>query len=449
MTASPFDSPLYAKLFGDAQVGRLFTDSAAVRAMLIVEGALARAQGAAGVIPETSAAFIHRAAMEVQIDPAGLADETGQSAVCVPALVGAFRHAMEAPEHARHLHYGATSQDIMDTGLTLRLRQVVAIYDTRLRALTGALGQLAQTHAHTPMAARTYAQVATVTSFGAVVAGWGAPLPRLLDQLEALRPDLLSISLSGAAGTLSAMGPEGPAIRAAMAQALKLTDPGESWHANRDRIAGFSAWMTLTATALGKMGEDLTLLAQSEVGEVTLKGAGGSSTMPQKTNPVMPSLLVALARQIVALNSAVQGAAIHRQQRDGAAWMVEWMSLPQICIALGRALEVATELARTLSPRPERMAEGIDDGRGLIYAEALSFALAEPLGRPEAQAGVKALCQQIMAEGGALQSLALDRWPDHAELIPPVFDPVAQLGTAPGEALAFAENARALAVKPQ
>ena len=298
MAASVFDSAIYRDLMGDIEVGALFTDSAEVRAMMIVEGALAKAQGALGVIPEASAAAIHRASLELQIDPGGLAAETGQNAVVVPALVAAFRSAMQAPEHAQWLHFGATSQDIMDTGLVLRLRQFLGILDPRLREAVAALGTLAEAHAEVPMAGRTYGQIATPTSFGAVVAAWGQPLLALLDRLGGLRGRLLWVSLSGAAGTLSAMGPRGPEVRAELAKALGLSDPEASWHSNRQAIAELSGWLTQVAAQLGKIGQDLILMTQSGIGEVALPGSGGSSTMPQKQNPVMPSVLAAIARQM-------------------------------------------------------------------------------------------------------------------------------------------------------
>ncbi|MFC7705372.1 lyase family protein [Plastorhodobacter daqingensis] len=440
MATSGFDSAIYRDLFHDADVARLFSDSAELRAMLLVEGALARAQGAAGLIPETAAAFIHRAAMEVQIDPAALAGDTGRNAVPVPALVAAFRKAMEAPEHAQYLHWGATSQDIMETALMLRLRQVLALYAARLDDLIRVLGALAETHADLPMAARTYGQVATPTSFGAVVAGWGAPLLRHRDRLHELRPRLLTASLSGAAGTLSVMGDKGPAVRAALAAALGLADPGESWHSARDRLAEFAGWMTALTASLAKMGEDLILLTQSGFGEVSLGGGGASSTMPQKSNPVVPSVLLALGRMMGGLNVNMQGAAIHRQQRDGAAWFVEWLTLPQMCHATGRALTLALQQAQTLAPLPDRMLAGIDDGLGLIHAEALTFALTDRMSRPEAAAAVKALCAEAMTTGASLVVLAEARWPGAG--LAERLQPAHQMGVAPAEARAFAARAR-------
>ena len=413
MPAALADSALFRPLFGDDETAALFTDSATIRAMLLVEGALARVQGQLGLIPETASAYIDRASREVQIDPGALAAETAVNGVPVPALVSAFRKAMEAPEHAQYVHWGATSQDIMDTGLALRLRRLTAIWLARLDALVLALGQLARAHADMPMAARSYGQVATPTSFGAVVAGWGQPLLRHRARLIALQPDLALVSLSGAAGTLSAMGgAEGPAVRKALAEALDLGDPGASWHSERDRIDAFAGFIAGLAATLGKMGEDLILLAQSGIGEVAIAGAGGSSTMPQKQNPVGPSVMVALARQVIGLAAVFQGAGLHRQQRDGAAWFTEWLTLPQLCISTGRALAAALDLAGKITPRPEAMARGLDDGTGLIHAEAYSFALARHLPRPEAQARIKALCQEAMAGAGSLPDLVARAFPE-------------------------------------
>lgn len=442
MPASPLDSALYRDLLGDAEVGALFSDSAEIRAMLLVEGALARAQGAAGLIPEVSAAFIHRAAQEVQIDPAALAAETGQNGVPVPALVAAFRRAMEAPAHAAYAHWGATSQDIHDTGLILRLRQALTIIEGRLVGLVRDLGRLAEAHAELPVAARTYAQVATPTSFGAIVAGWGAPLIRHHVRLAEVRPRLLNVSLSGAAGTLSVMQGKGPEVRAAMARDLGLNDPGESWHATRDGVMELAGWLTLLATSLGKLGEDLIWLSQSGISEVRLSGGGGSSTMPQKQNPVAPSLLVTLARVQVGLNAAMQGAGLHRQQRDATAWFTEWMVLPQMVLGAARALAVARTLAPQITPDTTRMRAGIEDGLGLIHAEALSFLLARHMPRPEAQQAVKALCREAQDTRTPLAHLAARDWPDTdwAALL----RSEAQLGAAPAEARAFAARAAAL-----
>lgn len=438
MPASPFDSALYRDLFHDAEIARLLSESAEIRAMLIFEGRLARVQGALGMIPEVSAAAIERASMEVEIDPGALAAETGRSAVPVPALVQAFREAMQAPEHAQYVHWGATSQDIVDTGLVLRTRQILAIFEARLKQTVQALGQLAETYADLPMAGRTYMQAATPVSFGAVAAGWGRPLADELERMPWLREQVLKVSLAGAAGNLSAMGDKGTDMRAGLAQALELGDPGGPWHSDRASMVDLSQWCARVAIHLSKLGEDLTLMTQTGIGEVTLGASGGSSTMPQKANPVQPSILVALARLVAGLTSVVQ--TTHRQQRDGASWFAEWLSLGQILMATGRGLAVAGEMLPAIAPRPDAMARGIDDGLGLIYAEALSFALAPNLGRPEAQAQVKALALRARAEGRPLAHLVAEAFPDQD--LAPIFAPGSRLGTGPAEAHDFAKRSK-------
>ena len=230
------------------------------------------------------------------------------------------------------------------------------------------------------------------------------------------------------------MGAAGPAVRAALADELGLADPGHSWHAERDRIDSFAAWMAGLCASLGKMGEDLILMAQSGINEIRIAGAGGSSTMPQKQNPVGPSVLVAFAHQTAALSAAMQGAGLHRQQRDGAAWFVEWLTLPQLCISTGRALALALDLAHRITPDAAAMARGLDDGAGLIHAEAYSFALARHLPRPEAQARIKALCAEAQASGRSLPELVARDFP---QLDLSAAD---GLGSAPAEARAFAES---------
>ncbi|MCU4653326.1 lyase family protein [Roseibacterium sp. SDUM158016] len=444
MSVSPFDSALHRELFGDAEIARLFSDTAEVRAMMLVLGALAKAQGAAGTIPEVSGAFLHRAMMEAQVDPAGLAQATGANGVTVPGLVAALRKALDAPEHAQYLHWGATSQDIQDSALMLRMRQALMLIEARIGAALTALADLAEAHAETLQAARTYGQVATPSSFGALAAAWGGPLLRLLDRLEALRPRCLCVSLSGAAGTASMLGADPAALRASVAVGLGLSDPGGSWHASRDRIGEIAGWLADLSTACGKAGGDLVILTRSELGEVRLPGAGASSTMPQKQNPVAPSLLVALARFAPPQAAILQGAALHAEARDGAAWFAEWLTLPPLTAAAAKSVAVLGEIARGLEADAGTMAARAGDPLGLIHAEALSFALAAGMPRAEAQALVKALAAEARETGTPLPALVSRERPGFGlpDLAPP-----GVLGTAPAEARAFARSARARAAR--
>lgn len=444
MPASPMNSQIYAGLFGDPETERLFSDSAEIRAMLLVEGTLARVQGNLGLIPADAAAFIERAAYEAQIDPAILAADTALNGVPVPALLAAFRKAATAPDLMQYLHWGATSQDVMDTGLALRLRPVLALWDARLGTLLQQIATLAETHATLPMAARTYGQIATPTSFGAVVASWGWPLIAARNSLSALRPSVLQVSLSGAAGTLSVMGPQGPAVRTALAQALNLADPGHSWHSDRAGIGQLAGFAATLAASLGKIGEDLILLTQSGLAEVSLGQGGASSTMPQKQNPVAPSALVALSRHVIGQAAILQGAGLHRQQRDGAAWFTEWLTLPQTCIALGRILTLTKSCLSRLQPDAAAMANQMETAQGSIYAEALTFDLARQMPRPEAEQRVKALVAEAITTGQPLASLATCANPglDWSSII------ATSLGHAPNEALSFSKQVFATKDQP-
>ncbi|WP_136440109.1 class-II fumarase/aspartase family protein [Pacificoceanicola onchidii] len=439
MPASPFDSAHLSPLFPTGETARLFSDSAEVRAMMLVEGTLAKVQGAHGVIPEISAAAIHRASLELQIDPGGLAKATGENGVSTPAVVAAFRELMQAPEHAQYLHWGATSQDIQDTALMLRLRQALGHAEQHLGAILSGLASLAEDHAHTPMAARTYGQHATPTTFGAQVAQWGWPLVTLRAELADLRETCLLVSLSGAAGTASVLGPDPAAIRKELAEKLGLGDPQRSWHTDRTPILRIAGWMSRAALACGKMGQDLILATQSGIGEVILGGTGASSTMPQKQNPVAPSVLKALAAHAQGLQATLQGAAVHGQQRDGAAWFTEWLTLPQLVLTATAALTHAAGLAQSIRPNAQAMHNALDGTGGLILAEALSFALAEHMPRPEAQAATKTLCAKARETGTPLEEIALAAYPALSKAL---FETKSQTGTAPEEARAFAAAAR-------
>lgn len=440
MAASVFSSALYGQLFPTGEVGRLWSDSAEVRAMLLVEGALAKVQGAQGIIPEVSAAFIHRSSLEVQIDPAGLAEATGQNGVSVPALVAEFRKAMEAPEHAQYAHWGATSQDIIDTALMLRLRQTLSTQQDVLSKLLMAMGNQAEMHAQTPMVARTYGQHATPTSWGAILAQWGQPLADVMQELPALRDNSLWVSLSGAAGTASALGPKASETRAELADALKLRDPGRSWHTDRGPVLRIADWMARIVATLSAMGQTAIALAATETQEIALDAAGSSSTMPQKQNPVGPSALVALGHQMTGLRSSLQAAAAHQHQRDGAAWFTEWMVMPQIALCCAASLNIAHMLVSSWKPNTSAMASKFE-GLGGVHAEALSFALARQMPRPDAQAATKALVAEAVASEQSLESVARIAHPDLPDTL---FNPSAQLGTAPADAIVFANRVKAL-----
>ncbi|MDH3475044.1 MAG: 3-carboxy-cis,cis-muconate cycloisomerase [Rhodospirillales bacterium] len=399
MPASPLDSAIYGALFSDEQTAALFSDTAEVRAMLEVEAALARVQGRLGVIPSAAGAEISEALKTAAIDPGALAAGTAGAGVPVPALLALLRRAVGG-EAAQYLHWGATSQDVLDTALVLRLRDALEIFEQRLVALAARLAELSAAHRATLMAGRTRSQQATPTSFGLKLAGWLAPLLRHRRRLEELRPRVLAVQFGGAVGSLAALGEAGVEVMEGLAAELGLTAPVLPWHAQRDGLAELAGWLSLVTGSLGKIGQDVVLLAQSEVGELRAGAEeGGSSTMPQKANPVAGEALVAIARMNAALLSNSHQALIHEQERGGAAWQQEWLGLPQMAILTGAALRHAGAMAARLEVRPEVMRANLEASNGLVLAEAASFALAAHMPRPEAQALVKATCREIAGTG--------------------------------------------------
>jgi 3-carboxy-cis,cis-muconate cycloisomerase len=412
MAVSPYDGALWREHLGDPEVAALFSDAEEVRAMLRVEGALAMAQGALGIIPAASAEAIARAAETVELDPPSLAAGTASAGVPVPALVRAFRAALGDPEHAGWVHWGATSQDIVDTGLALRLARVLHILDRRLETIIGVLAAQAKRHRATVMAARTRHQLAVPTTLGARIATWGMPLLRHRTRFAALRPEVLVVTLGGAAGTRSALGGRGEAVAHGMADLLALHVSEPAPHSMRDGVAALGAWLALLTGSLGKMGQDLLLLGQSEVAEVRAGEGGGSSTMPQKANPVGAEALVTLARSNATAASGLFHAMLHAGERDGAAWALEWLILPEMCVAAAASLRHARALAETLKADPARMRATLLAEGGLVMAEAAVFALASIRPRPEAEAVVKAAAEDVRREGVALAASLARREPD-------------------------------------
>ncbi|MCA1299519.1 lyase family protein [Stappia indica] len=397
---SSFTSPLYRDLFGDPETATLLDPAAELSAMIEVERALARVQARCGMIPEAAGAAIDSQLKTCLPNPADLAAGTASAGVAVPALVAALRDRLGEPG-ADYLHFGATSQDIVDSALMLRCARLLALYETRLETLIAALCGLACDHAGTGMAGRTRAQAATPISFGLRAANWARPLAILLARLRTLRRGGLPVQLGGASGDRSILGGDGRRVADALAMELGLA-PSVPWMTDRRPIGDIAHLLSSLCTALGKIGADVLIASRSEIGEIRLEGAGGSSTMPQKQNPVAAEAVIALARTACGLASLIGTNGIHAEERDGAGWMEEWLVLPQLFAASGAALLRAGELVAALRPAPEAMAATLEASGGLLLAERLCFALLPHLGRAGAQALVKRAAVTARAEGTPL-----------------------------------------------
>lgn len=334
-------------LVGDAETAALFADEADLAAMLQVEAALAAAEADAGLIAPEAAARIAVVCALFEPDEAGLAAGMAQDGVVIPALVSQIRAAVGEP-HASAVHRGATSQDIIDTSLVVRLKRVVALFESRLDGLAAGLSALRDRDGGKHLMAHTRMQVALPFRTADKLATWAAPLRRHKARLEEIKGRLLVLQLGGPVGTRAELGDRAEAVAAAMAARLGL-GAAPPWHAQRDGLAEFGAWLSLVSGTLGKVGQDIALLAQTEVAAVRLAGGGRSSAMAHKQNPVSAEVLVALARFNAGLLGTLHGALVHENERSGAAWTLEWLVLPRMTLTTGASLRLATTLLDGLS----------------------------------------------------------------------------------------------------
>jgi 3-carboxy-cis,cis-muconate cycloisomerase len=387
MTFSPSDSKIYAPLFSEPQIARIFSDEQFVRYLLDVEAALASGQGQLGVIPAEAAAAIVAGAAALSVDFALLQTGTEKAGLPIIELIRQLREVV-GEEAASYVHWGATTQDIMDTALVLQIRAALAVLEQSLFMVSKNLAGLAEQHRHTLMAGRTHSQQALPLPFGLKVAGWLAPLLRHRQRLTELKARLLVVQFGGAAGTLASLGEAGTAVQEALAQELKLAVSLLPWHTQRDNLAELAGWLSLVSGSLAKMAQDIILLAQSEVGEVRESadlGRGGSSTMPQKSNPIVSELIIAAARTNASLLSAMHQALVQEHERATHGWQVEWLTLPQMFGLTAAALSKDQFLSENLAVDEARMRENVAASNGLMLAEAVSFALAEYMSRAEAK----------------------------------------------------------------
>ncbi|MXN44905.1 3-carboxy-cis,cis-muconate cycloisomerase [Shinella kummerowiae] len=350
MTVSPFDHPYLSGLLGDEEVAALFSAAAELEAMLAFEVALAKAEAAEGIIPAEAAEVIAETAHRFSPDVASLRDATKRDGVVVSDFVRQLRAAV-GEAHGRHVHFGATSQDVVDSGLMLRLARVLPVLENRLAALGARLDGLSADFGERPLMGRTRMQAAIPITVADRVAAWRTPLERHGERLRSFAATGLAVQFGGAAGTLEKLGDRAPAVRATLARELGLADRPQ-WHSQRERIVELGGLLAAITGSLGKMGQDIALMADHG-DEIALAGGGGSSAMPHKQNPVAAEVLVTLARFNAAQLGGLAQAAVHEQERSGAAWTLEWLLLPQMVVASGAALRLAGELmssVRRLGP---------------------------------------------------------------------------------------------------
>ena len=425
--------------FRSPTVEPFFTDAAAVQSILDFEAALARAQARAGLIPENFASTIASFCRAELVDLPALAQAMPSAGNLAIPLVKQLTAsvARTSPDAACHVHYGATSQDALDTGLVLQLRSATRALHADLETIISSLAELTSAHRKTLLVARTWLQHALPTTFGFITAGWLDACLRHRERLNALLEHSLVLQFGGAAGTLAVLRDRGALVASLLAEELALPLPRIPWHAQRERIAEVATTYGLVSGTFAKIARDLSLHMQTEVaelGEPTATGRGGSSTMPHKQNPVACAAILASTSRVPPLVSTILSGLSGEYHRSLGPWQSEWETLPEIVrLSAGASHHLAGLLPR-LTIHSDRMRANLELTHGLIYAEAITLALSEKLNRASARKLVEEACRRAQSERRHLREILSAEAEVNAILdaqsIAQLFEPANYLGSA-------------------
>ncbi|MEZ0303050.1 MAG: 3-carboxy-cis,cis-muconate cycloisomerase [Hyphomicrobiaceae bacterium] len=435
MPSTMFDSAIFRDAFGSAGMREIFSDEGLIGRYVEVEVALAAAEARVGVIPKDAAAAIKKLARADAIDVAKLKAET--DLVGYPIVGVVHQLAKQCGDAGRYVHWGATTQDIMDTATVLQIRAALELVEADLAAMDAALAALAKKHRGTVMAGRTHLQHALPVTFGYKAAVWRGMIVRHRQRLEEIKPRVLVGQFAGAAGTLASLGDKGLAVHDALMEELGLGRPATPWHVARDGVVETVSLLALIAGTLAKIATDVMLMMQTEVGEAFepfVKGRGSSSTMPQKRNPIACEFIVALGKVVRQQAGLMLDAMSADHERATGPWQLEWVAIPEAFIATGGALRQARFLVEGLIVDAGRMRRNLDLTGGLIVAEAVMMALARHTGRGEAHDIVYGACRAALDKGTTLleeleRSAEVTRHFDKKRLAE-LTDPVNYLGSA-------------------
>lgn len=434
--STAIDSVLFRDAFGTPAMRAIFSDRALVGRYIEVEVALARAEARCGVIPLEAAQAIARESQLERIDFDHMRQET--DIVGYPILPLVHQLVAMCGDAGRYVHWGATTQDIMDSANVLQLRAALDIVEADIGTLRGILADLARKYRDTPMAGRTHLQQALPVTFGYKAAIWLAMFDRHQQRLAQLRERVLVVGFAGAAGTLASLGDQGLAVQQALAEELRLGVPATTWHVARDGFAEAVNLLALVTGSLGKIALDIMIMASTEFAEVYepfVKGRGASSTMPQKRNPISSELMLAAAKAVRQHAGLMVDAMVQDFERATGPWHAEWIALPESFILTAGALHQAKFALGGLIVDADRMRHNLGISRGLIVAEAVMMGLAPAMGRQQAHDVVYDACRTVNEQGGTLAE-ALAALPAVArhfdrDAIDRLTDPAHYLGLAP------------------
>ena len=403
-------SPLLAPMLSSAAMRAVCDDLSCLQSMLDFEAALARAEATVGIVPPASAEAIARACTATTFDLPALAEAATRSGNLAIPLVKALTAEVVRTDKkaAGYVHWGATSQDVIDTATMLTLRAGIdALLADIDRAIAGFARQAAQ-HRNTAVVARTWLQHALPMPFGLKLAEYAAALHRSRRRLSHLRQHGLALQFGGAAGTLAALGDQGWKVAEKLSEILQLPLPDAPWHAHRDRIAEIASVLAIIAGTCGKIARDVQLMMQTDVAEAfepSGEGRGGSSTMPHKRNPVAAASALAAATMAPNLAATIFAAQVGDHERSAGPWHAEWPTLPSLLLVTSGALAAIVDIAEGLEVDAARMRTNLDATGGLIMAEAVAFALAEKVGKPEAHHLLEAASKKAVAEKKGLREV--------------------------------------------
>ncbi|WP_299929870.1 adenylosuccinate lyase family protein [uncultured Pelagimonas sp.] len=410
MPATLFDSPYYADQFSTPAMREIFSDMGRFQSWLDFEAALARAEASCDVIPSEAAEAITAAATTDNLDPAAMRVMFEKVGFAIVPLVKQLTAA--CPDHAaRYVHWGATTQDALDTGLVLQMRTGLALIEAELDGVISALVKLSADHRNTPMAGRTFQQHAVPITFGYKSAGWLDEALRHRAKLPEIKDRAFAVQFGGAVGTLAPLGDKGTAVRAALARELDLRDPDITWHTGRDGLGEMIFWLGQVGGLLGRIGTEVAMLMRSEVSEVRepyVPGRGASSAMPQKRNPIACPQIIAIANRLRALVPQMMESQIQEHERGIAAMPVEWMVIPEAFLLASGALMQARPMLEGLDVDVANMRRNLDMGGGLIMSEAVMSGLAPILGRGTAHEVVTGAAAAAIDSGRHLRDALLE-----------------------------------------
>ncbi len=397
-------------LFSTEEMSAVFANEAHVRSMLRFEAALARAEARAGIIPHEAAKRIEASCKEEFFDIAALYREARKAGTLAIPLVKVLTRRVEG-EAGKYVHWGATSQDVIDTAMMLQMREGIDLLVAGLLEIGAVCAKWSEQYRHTLMVGRTLLQHALPMTFGLKAARWLALVTRLSSELRERRAQKIALQLGGAAGTLASLGEKGLVVGAYLAEELQLPAADMPWHTERDRVVEIATSVGVVAGAMAKIANDLVLLSQSEVGEVAegrAVGKGGSSAMPQKRNPVDTTRAMASARLAIGMVPVLLSGMVQEHERGVGGWQAEWAAIPELFCTTAGSIEGVREALVDLEIDPARMRENLDLTNGLSMAESLTLALGVKLGRGEAYRLVQEVCQRVVASGKTLRQEVLE-----------------------------------------